>query len=197
MESSTDDIDLDHQDPVAPFLDDDTFYSDFDEEVLDRIGYDYQSPVALLKICAPASLMMILTIVLLLSSNAIFSCVWPNRARPSMNTAVTCFLAPLGLVFALSFGFVFTEVLEKHDEVYDNIAVELSYLDQLLTMTTKFSWPSHRLPLAMFKIVKSELISLATLALQKEISTFKANAPKNLKGECLQIINLLLNSVIP
>ena len=45
----------------------------------------------------------------------ITSCLWPGSGvRPDVNTAITCFLAPAGLIYALSFGFTFQQVLEKH-----------------------------------------------------------------------------------
>ena len=183
-QNATDDIDLDNQDQISNLIaDPENFYNDFDREVLARLMYDYNHPKDMLKICVPSVCSLLLATLFVLNLDGIISCIWPHRGRPQMNTAVTCFLAPLGLVFALSFSFVFQQVLEKHNAVYDSIAMELSQLDQMLTMTTNFSWPRHHYALVMLKAIKSELIILGTMVLNKEPSYFKSKAPTTIKGQ--------------
>ena len=53
--------------------------------------------------------------------NPITTCLWPGQTRPDINTAVTCFLAPAGFIYALSFGFTFQQVFEKHRGVLHKV----------------------------------------------------------------------------
>ena len=50
--------------------------------------------------------------------------------RPDINTAVTCFLAPAGLIYALSFGFTFQQVLEKHKRVLNKVMTRDQVLEK-------------------------------------------------------------------
>ena len=59
------------------------------------------------------------------------SCLWPGQARPDINTAVTCFLAPAGLIYALSFGFTFQQVLDKHRGVLAKVNKLPTFLSSL------------------------------------------------------------------
>ena len=59
---------------------------------------------------------------------------------------------------------------------------ELSLMDQMLTMTTKLNLPTKRHTMALFKAIKSELVFTAMLMQDREATSFKMIAPKNIKG---------------
>ena len=55
-------------------------------------------------------------------------------------------------------------------------------MDQMLTMTTKLNLPSKCHAMALYKAIKSELVFTAMLMQDREASSFKMAAPKNIKG---------------
>lgn len=99
----------------------DSFYKSFDREVLECIKCYYNQPKRLLRICLPAFISLFLTGAIMLVYQPLASCLWPATAKPDINTAITCFLSPAGLVYALSFGFTFQMVLEKHRRVLKKV----------------------------------------------------------------------------
>lgn len=59
--------------------------------------------------------------------NPLAKCLWPGQSRPDINTAVTCFLAPAGFIYALSFGFTFQQAFEKHRGVLQKVSTSDSF----------------------------------------------------------------------
>ena len=77
----------------------------------------YNQPKQLLFICVPALISLMFTALIMFLFEPLVGCLWPNNSgqRPaSINAAITCFLSPAGLVYALSFGFTFQQALEKN-----------------------------------------------------------------------------------
>ncbi|CAH1797428.1 unnamed protein product [Owenia fusiformis] len=141
------------------------FYCDFDLEVLNSINGFQNKPKNVLKIALPSflSLMMCATVLYLL--DPIQRWLWPEYVgkaygRPDINTALTCFLAPAGLIFALFFGFQFQNVLQKQQTVMAKLTHELSLLDQIVTLTAKLQLPSKQHMLSIIRAVKAETISI-------------------------------------
>ena len=97
------------------------FYCPFDKEVLSKVKSYYNNVKGLITICIPAFCSLVLTAASMVLYQTMVSCLWPVTGRPDINTAITCFLAPAGLVYALSFGFTFQQALEKHRSVLGKV----------------------------------------------------------------------------
>lgn len=158
------------------------FFNDFDLEVLNRVKTFHNKPKELTKICIPAFSSLLLTTAAMFTYEPMTDCLWPSVGRPSINTAVTCFLAPAGLVYALSFGFVFQQTLERQRAILNKVTKELSLMDQMATLATKLRLPTPKHSMVMLKAIKSEVVFMAMLVQNREPSTFKSKAPENIKG---------------
>ena len=101
----------------------DSLMNDFDREVITALRHYGNHPRELVYITIPAFTSIVMSTLTLLIYVPLVDFMWPGRGRqPSINTAVTCFLAPAGLVYALSFGFVFQQTLIKHKEVLEKVS---------------------------------------------------------------------------
>lgn len=101
---------------------DDTLMNEFDREVINSLRHYSNHPRELVNIAIPAFTSIFMSTTTLLIYDPLVDYLWPGRGRqPRINTSVTCFLAPAGLVYALSFGFVFQQTLIKHKEVLEKV----------------------------------------------------------------------------
>ena len=74
-------------------------------------------------ISLPALGSLLMAGVAILFTQPIMACLWPTIERPDINTCISCYLAPAGLVYALSFGFMFQQALEKHNSSVDKVRI--------------------------------------------------------------------------
>ncbi len=171
--------------------DDVRFCEPFDLEVLDELKIYSNKPKELIKICIPAFACLLMTSCFMFAHDAMFSCIWPHRERPDINTGVTCFLAPAGFIYALSFGFTFQQTMEKNRAIMTKVTNELSLMDQLITMTMKLNLPTKKHTMAMLKAIKSELVFMAMLVQNREASTFKNTPPAKIKGNLIHVVRYM------
>ena len=158
------------------------FLSEFDQKVLNTFNSHFNTFKRLLKLAAPALISLGLNSLTALLYHPTVSCFWPGKSAPDINTAVTCFLAPAGLVYALSFGFLFQAVYGKHHGILIKLTNEVSLLDQIATMTENFALPSAKFKMAIYKLVKDESVFTMLQIQNKEVSQVKPMGPPDLKG---------------
>lgn len=92
-------------------------------------------------------------------------------------------LAPAGLVYALSFGFMFQQTYSKQTEILTKVTHEFSLLDQILTMSKSMKLPTQKHLLALYRSVKSEAIfTILQLQNDKDVESFKNSPPVDIKG---------------
>ena len=171
----------------------DHFYDDFDLEVLNDLKTKNNKLSTLLKLCIPSLISLTLASSFMFSQDLVFNCMWPLKNRPDINTAVTCFLAPAGLVYALSFGFTFQQVLEKHRHILKKITTEMSMMDQMVTMTSKMNLPSKKHAMAMFKCIKSETVFMGMQIQKRGVESFKSKANPIIQGALITSMSKIIN----
>lgn len=95
---------------------------------------------------------------------------WPPeryKTPPMINEAVACFLAPAGMVYAVSFGFAFQQVLSKQLDITRKIHEEIGQIDQLISMTNKIHFMSSGSKLNIFRALKSEVMHMISQFMNK------------------------------
>lgn len=92
-------------------------------------------------------------------------------------TAIACFLAPAGLVYATSFGFAFQQALSKQGEVLRKITYELGLIDQIATLASKLNLPNIQDRMSIYKAIKAEAIFMILQIEDREPEDFE-NRPK-------------------
>lgn len=153
------------------------FLNAFDDEVMASFKQFKHSTSEFVKISLPALTTMILGPLLILMYHSTTEFFWSVEHFPKLpnnNQCVSCFLTPAGLVYALSFGFAFQQALTKQGEVLDKMTTEISYIDQIATLTCKMRFHNNKTRLHIFKALKSEAIFMMTLVQNRNIASFKA-----------------------
>ena len=102
---------------------------------------------------------------------------------PNINQCVSCFLTPAGLVYALSFGFAFQQALAKQNDVLNKMTNEISYLDQIATLTCKINFKTGGTRSSIYRALKSEAIYMMTLVQNKKVSSFKNKPDCDVSGK--------------
>ena len=127
--------------------------TDFDHEVMANMGVWYNKPLALLKIYLPAiSCLLLCCALYYLNQFYIIKCMWPHlAARPNINSAVTCFLVPAGLVYALSFGFMFQQCMEKQRIILLKVTREMALIDHIITLAGKLNLQNKQYLLVIYR----------------------------------------------
>jgi hypothetical protein len=82
--------------------------------VLHALRNCYNQPKELFRIALPAIFSLALCPVTLYMFDPLRKMLWPEKqygpVMPNINDAISCYLAPAGLVYATSFGFAFQQV---------------------------------------------------------------------------------------
>ena len=148
------------------------FFSAFDVEVAQCLGMHVNSAGELLRIATPALLSLALCPATLYLYEPLATVFWPPSkgfsSPPDINEAIACFLAPAGLVYATSFGFAFQQALSKQIEIMGKVAHEMGLLDQIVTLTSKLTFPDHRQRMDVYRAVKAEAIYMILQLEQKQ-----------------------------
>ncbi|XP_071485612.1 uncharacterized protein [Diadema antillarum] len=119
----------------------------------------FNRPVSLIFITLPAVISLALCPCLLLLQLPLVTAFWPD-GMTNINDAVGCFLAPAGLVYAVTFGFTFQSVLDKQRMITVTVSAEVGLLDQILVMASRMKSLTCQKKLKIFKLVKTEVISI-------------------------------------
>ncbi|CAD5124050.1 DgyrCDS12356 [Dimorphilus gyrociliatus] len=167
-------------------------YSDFDLEVLDDFILNTNHPKNLIAIAIPPIASLVCCTILLFIYTPMIDCLWPEVKKPDINTGISCFLAPAGLVYALSFGFMFQQTYGKQTEILTKVTHEFSLLDQILTMSKSLKLPTQKHLLALYKSVKNEAIfTILQLQNDKDVESFRNQPPIDIKVQIWNIIDIL------
>ena len=97
------------------------FYTELDQAIMTSFTTATNKVLILLQISVPAFVSMGMCTLAIMLCYPLMSCLWPTVVgKPNINVAITCFLAPAGMVYALTFGFMYHQVkpslLLKHNE---------------------------------------------------------------------------------
>jgi hypothetical protein len=86
--------------------------------------------------------------------------LWPNRAQPTINDAIACFLAPAGMVYAVSFGFAFQQVLQKQIDITTRLNNDFSEMELLINLTKKLACLKSTTRMKMYLALKEEILTV-------------------------------------
>ena len=133
------------------------FLTDFDKEAMDSLTPYNGRAKLLIKVATPALISLALCPATLYLYRPLAAIFWPADmydVPPDINEAIACFLAPAGLVYATSFAFAFDQVLGKQREIMAKLSHELGLLDQIVTMTSKMSFPSTKDRMDIYRLAR-------------------------------------------
>jgi hypothetical protein len=159
------------------------FFSDFDREVIDSLVYN--TPGALFQIALPALLSLALCPFTLYLYQPFTRFLWPPEqytTPPNINDAISCFLAPAGLVYATSFGFAFQQALTKQHHIMNKIVTEISMVDQIGTFVERMTLSPPEQKCQIYRAVKSEAIFMILQLVDREPTSYKSNPKEDVKG---------------
>ena len=136
------------------------FLNPYDLDVLRHLYSFHNSALELALISLPSILSLCLCPLTLQSRDEISEFFWPNTTQPAVNEAVACFLAPSGMVYAVSFGFAFQQVLDKLNGIKANLNQELNEIEELIILIQRMkSLPASR-RLNILLMIKKEIICI-------------------------------------
>ncbi|KAK7115783.1 uncharacterized protein [Littorina saxatilis] len=101
----------------------------------------------------------------LLLHRPIIHCLWPPSVytiAPNINDAIACFLVPAGMVYAISFGFAFQQVIGAFGEIQIGVQRRAEQLQKLLTLISHLTSVTMASRLAMLRIVKDVTLTSAS-----------------------------------
>ncbi|XP_041474128.1 uncharacterized protein LOC121422952 [Lytechinus variegatus] len=128
-------------------------------ESMEALRQHHNGPVSLFFMCLPAIISLALGPCLLLLRAPVIDSFWAN-GLPNINDGLGSFLAPAGLVYAITFGFTFQCVLDKQRCIAATLSTEVGLLEQILAMTSKMTSLTTEDRLKIYKLVKTEIISI-------------------------------------
>ncbi|XP_076444357.1 uncharacterized protein LOC143282555 [Babylonia areolata] len=168
-----------------------TFFTEFDLDVLQSLRTCYNQPKELIRIAIPAVLSLALCPLTLYMFDPFRKLVWPEYAdRPDINDAIACYLSPAGLVYATSFGFAFQQVLNKQHEILTKMTEEISMLDQIITFAIKLHVQLGT-KLKILRAVKAECIFMALQVLDRDIVSYRHKPDDDIKVKIWTVVDLL------
>ncbi|XP_030855025.1 uncharacterized protein LOC105441005 [Strongylocentrotus purpuratus] len=126
---------------------------------MEALRRHYNRPLSLFLITLPAIISLSIGPCLLLLRAPLIAAFWPN-GLPNINDGVACFMAPAGLVYAVTFGFTFQSVLDKQRGITTTVSTEVGFLDQILAMTSRMTSLTTEDRLKIYRLVKTEIISI-------------------------------------
>ncbi|XP_074651700.1 uncharacterized protein LOC141906352 [Tubulanus polymorphus] len=194
IEMLTSSVDI-NESMISEFTDEDVeILTDFDREVITYLDHFYNKPSELFHIALPGLVSLLLCPFALYLFDPLAKIFWPVHLYPkppNINDAIACFLAPAGLVYAMAFGYAFQSALSKQNEIYGRITYELSQIDQIVTFTTKLTFPNKQVALDILRAVKCEAIFMALQISDAEPDDFEHynKDDKNVKVQIWTILD--------
>ncbi|XP_033120186.1 uncharacterized protein LOC117119461 [Anneissia japonica] len=172
------------------------FLSASDYDAMDGLRRHYNQPLALVLIALPAIMSLAFCPLILFIRSPLIAMFWgDSNSMPNINDAIACFLAPAGLVYAVSFGFTFQSVLEKQKVILDAVSLEIGFLDQILSLTAQLPNATLQEKKKVCLCVKDETISIMEQIQGKRglsISDYKSNTSS---GQIWKVMGILRSNV--
>ncbi|XP_070564769.1 uncharacterized protein [Ptychodera flava] len=158
------DVDTEKIEAKKPIEPPTKFITRADLKVIDSLDSFFNQPMQLLKISLPAVLSLAFCPLLLQIYGPLTRFFWPAsqypNGMPPINEAIACFLAPAGLVYAVTFGFTFQSAVEKQKALLNNVSLEVSLLDQIIILASQVPLSDENDRVEIYRAVKDEIISI-------------------------------------
>lgn len=136
------------------------FYTRHDIHVLEHLQLYQNNPKCLYKIGIPAVTSLIFCPIIMAVYKPVANFLWPNRTQPAINEAIACFLAPAGMVYAVSFGFAFQQVLQKQLDTTARLNNDFSEMELLMKLTKKLTCLKSATRMKMYLALKEEIMTV-------------------------------------
>nr|XP_022329572.1 uncharacterized protein LOC111128307 [Crassostrea virginica] len=136
------------------------FFTRNDLLILEHLQKYQNNPKYLYKIGIPAVTSLTICSLIMAAYQPIIDFLWSHRTQPAINEAVACFLAPAGMVFAVSFGFAFQQVLQKQIDITARLNNDFSEMELLMNLTKKLYCLKSRTRMKMYIALKDEIMAV-------------------------------------
>lgn len=136
------------------------FFTRNDLLILEHLQKYQNNPKYLYKIGIPAVTSLTICSLIMAAYQPIIDFLWSHRTQPAINEAVACFLAPAGMVFAVSFGFAFQQVLQKQIDITARLNNDFSEMELLMNLTKKLYCLKLRTRMKMYIALKDEIMAV-------------------------------------
>lgn len=144
----------------SPEEDNVRFYTRHDFRVLEHLQLYQNNPKYLFKIGIPTVTSLIFCPIIMAVYKPTARFLWPNRTQPAINEAIACFLAPAGMVYAVSFGFAFQQVLQKQLDITARLNNDFSEMELLMKLTKKLTCLKSTTRMKMYLALKEEIMTV-------------------------------------
>ena len=136
------------------------FFTRNDLLILEHLQKYQNNPKYLYKIGIPAVTSLTICSLIMAAYQPIIDFLWSHQTQPAINEAVACFLAPAGMVFAVSFGFAFQQVLQKQIDITARLNNDFSEMELLMNLTKKLYCLKLRTRMKMYIALKDEIMAV-------------------------------------
>ena len=97
---------------------------------------------------------------------------WPPslfvRGPPNINGAISCFLTPAGLVYAIAFGFAFQESAFRQNDMREKLSQQLSMLQEIVVVTSMCYDLTSIQKTQIFKYIKDDLVDWMKMVIKEK-----------------------------
>ncbi len=146
------------------------FFGACDVRVLHSMKCFQNNPVSLMRLCVPSLLSLAFCPVSLFVFDPMTSFFWSSDdfdGPPTINEAISAFLVPAGLVYAIAFGFALQDTMENLRHVTSVVNEHVSAIKQIAFLVCESSY-SKTQKLKVLRGLKNSLIYWMRTKLLKE-----------------------------
>lgn len=138
------------------------FFSSCEIDALESNSYFENSAKGLLHISVPPLLALLFCPLTLLLYTPLANFLWPNQfftEIPNINDALSCFLVPAGMVYAITFGFAVQEVLQKHLHLQQRLSSEVQTSRDIACIINQIEELSTGGRKKIFRLLKTNIVN--------------------------------------
>ena len=157
-----------------------SFLGPCDHDTLFKFKVFQNNPIALFMLSLPAILSLAFCPATLYLAPVIVKHVWPPEVfpmRPNVNDAISCFLTPSGLVYAIAFGFAFQEALTKQTTLATFFSERLSTLHNLLFLVGSSKTISPKTKATLLLVLKDEIMTWMGVVMKNKRNKIQQGKP--------------------
>ena len=140
----------------------DAFLDERDRHVLKSLESFQNNVVGLVIICTPPLLSLFFCPFTLFLYKPITRLMWPPEVFPvvpDINAAISCYLVPAGMVYAITFGFAFQQVMEKNIRIANHVTQQCAAVRELTSLIHFLPEIDAERKIMVYSVVKQEIIN--------------------------------------
>ena len=116
-----------------------SFLTDKEKSFINLFLEHFNQPLNLLVMGFPALVSLALLPIFFFLYPTMVACFWPTElfaVPPKVNDAISCFLMPAGLVYAIAFGFAFQGAMCKQQGMNDKVTSIVLHIQQIIMVVS-------------------------------------------------------------